>query len=90
MGIPLHLVPIRAGLISRKAWVRTPSPARRLEKRRPVRPAPQTTAARIGGVPALAVDGKFLINNEAASSYEDLLRITDTVIAKARQDRKGK
>ena len=48
------------------------------------------TAARIGGVPALAVDGKFLINNEAASSYEDLLRITDTVIAKARQDRKGK
>ena len=48
------------------------------------------TAARIGGVPALAVDGKFLINNEAASSYEDLLRITDTVIAKARQERKAK
>lgn len=48
------------------------------------------TAARIGGVPALAVDGKFLVNNEAANSYEDLLRITDSVIAKARQDRKGK
>ena len=48
------------------------------------------TAARIGGVPALAVDGKFLINNEAASNYEDLLRITDSVIAKARQERKGK
>ena len=31
-----------------------------------------------------------LINNEAANSYEDLLRITDSVIAKARQDRKGK
>ena len=48
------------------------------------------TAARIGGVPSLAVDGKYLINNEAASSYDDLLRITDSVIAKARQDRKGK
>jgi thiol:disulfide interchange protein DsbA len=50
----------------------------------------EATAARIGGVPALAVDGKFLINNEAASNYEDLLRITDSVIAKARQERKAK
>lgn len=48
------------------------------------------TAARISGVPSLAVDGKFLINNEAASSYEDLLRITDAVIAKARKERKAK
>lgn len=48
------------------------------------------TAARIGGVPALAVDGKFLINNEAASNYEHLLQITDSVIVKARKDRKGK
>lgn len=48
------------------------------------------TAARIGGVPSLAVDGKYLINNEAANSYEDLLRIADAVIAKARQDRKAK
>jgi thiol:disulfide interchange protein DsbA len=48
------------------------------------------TAARIGGVPALAVDGKFLINNEAATNYEHLLKITDAVIAKARQERKGK
>lgn len=48
------------------------------------------SAARISGVPSLAVDGKFLINNEAASSYEDVLRITDSVIAKARQERKGK
>jgi hypothetical protein len=36
------------------------------------------------------VDGKYLVNNEAASSYDDLLRITDAVIAKARQERKGK
>ena len=48
------------------------------------------TAARIGGVPALAVDGKFLVNNEAASNYEHLLQIADSVIVKARQDRKGK
>jgi thiol:disulfide interchange protein DsbA len=48
------------------------------------------TAARIGGVPSLAVDGRYLVNNEAASSYEDLLRLTDLLIAKARQDRKGK
>jgi thiol:disulfide interchange protein DsbA len=48
------------------------------------------SAARIGGVPALAVDGRFLINNEAAGNYEDLLRITDSVVAKVRQERKGK
>lgn len=50
----------------------------------------QATAARIGGVPSLAVDGKFLINNEAASNYDELLKLTDAVIAKARQERKGK
>jgi parvulin-like peptidyl-prolyl isomerase len=48
------------------------------------------SAARISGVPALAVDGRFLINNEAAGNYEDLLRITDSVVAKVRQERKGK
>ncbi len=39
---------------------------------------------------SLAVDGRYLINNEAASSYEDLLKITDSVVAKVRQERKGK
>lgn len=48
------------------------------------------TASRISGVPALVVDGKFLINNEAASNYEELLKLADGVIAKARQERKGK
>lgn len=47
-------------------------------------------AAKIGGVPAIAVDGRFLVNNEAAGSYEDLVKIADALIAKARQDRKGK
>lgn len=48
------------------------------------------SAARISGVPSLAVDGKYLINNEAAGNYEELLKITDSVIAKVRQERKGK
>ncbi|MDP2824140.1 MAG: thiol:disulfide interchange protein DsbA/DsbL [Sulfuritalea sp.] len=50
----------------------------------------EATGARISGVPALAVDGKFLINNEAAGNFEELLKITDSVIAKARQERSGK
>jgi len=48
------------------------------------------TAARISGVPALVVDGKFLINNEAAANYGELLKLADSIIAKARQERKGK
>lgn len=50
----------------------------------------EAATARISGVPSLAVDGKYLINNEAAGSYEDLLKLTDAMIAKARQERKGK
>ena len=48
----------------------------------------EATAARVPGVPALAVDGKFLVNNEAASNFEELLKLTDAVIAKARKERK--
>jgi len=48
------------------------------------------STARISGVPSIAVDGKYLINNEAAGGYEELLKITDSVIAKVRQERKGK
>lgn len=50
----------------------------------------EATAARISGVPALAVDGKFLLNNEAASNFEELLKLADSVIVKARQERSGK
>ena len=50
----------------------------------------EAAAAKIQGVPALVVDGKYLINNEAAGNYEGLLNLTDAVIAKARQERKGK
>ncbi|KAF0163605.1 MAG: thiol:disulfide interchange protein DsbA [Rhodocyclaceae bacterium] len=48
----------------------------------------EATASRIAGVPALVVDGKFLVNNEAAGNFEELLKLTDAVIAKARQERK--
>ncbi|MDP1735784.1 MAG: thiol:disulfide interchange protein DsbA/DsbL [Sulfuritalea sp.] len=50
----------------------------------------EASAARISGVPAMAVDGKFLINNEAAANYSELLKLTDAVVAKARQERSGK
>jgi thiol:disulfide interchange protein DsbA len=50
----------------------------------------EAAAARITGVPALVVDGKFLVNNEAAGNHEELLKLTDSVIAKARQERTGK
>jgi thiol:disulfide interchange protein DsbA len=50
----------------------------------------EAAAARISGVPSLAVDGKFLINNEAAGNYEELLKLTDAIIEKARKERKGK
>jgi len=48
------------------------------------------TKAKIRGVPALVVDGKYLVNNEAVSNFEQLVQLTDSVIVKARQERKGK
>lgn len=50
----------------------------------------EAAAARISGVPSLVVDGKYLINNEAAGSYEDLVKLTENVVAKARGERAGK
>ena len=50
----------------------------------------EAAAARISGVPSLAVDGKFLVNNEAATNFDELLKLTEKVIAKARQERAGK
>ncbi|MCF8178826.1 MAG: thiol:disulfide interchange protein DsbA/DsbL [Sulfuritalea sp.] len=46
--------------------------------------------AHISGVPALAVDGKYLINNEAVGNFGELLLLTDKVIDMARKERKGK
>lgn len=45
----------------------------------------EATAARIGGVPAIVVGGRYLVNNSGANGYDDLLRIADALIVKARQ-----
>ncbi|HLA35010.1 MAG TPA: thiol:disulfide interchange protein DsbA/DsbL [Rhodocyclaceae bacterium] len=46
----------------------------------------EVAAARINGVPALAIDGKFLIGSEGG--YEHMLKTADALIDKARQERK--
>lgn len=55
-----------------------------------VRADKESRDAHITGVPAIVVDGKYLLNNEAVTNFGDLLKLTDSVVAKARQDRKGK
>lgn len=45
-------------------------------------------AYKIQGVPAMAVDGRYLVLNEGLKSYEDLLARTDALIARARAERK--
>lgn len=46
--------------------------------------------AKITGVPAIVVGGRYLVRNDGANGYEDLLRITDELIAKVRKERGGK
>jgi thiol:disulfide interchange protein DsbA len=50
----------------------------------------EAVAARIQGVPSLVVDGKYLLSNEAAGGFDELLRRVDTLAAKARAAGKGK
>ena len=50
----------------------------------------EAVAARIQGVPSLVVDGKYLLNNEAAGNFDELLRRVDALVAKARATGKGK
>lgn len=45
-------------------------------------------AYKVQGVPAIAVDGRYMVLNEGVRSYEELLARTDKVIAKARAERK--
>ena len=40
----------------------------------------------ISGVPAMAVNGRYLVNNTAAPNYGSLLKLVDLVIAKARNE----
>ena len=50
--------------------------------------AQQTMAAHgVTGVPAMVIDGRYRIRNEAISSYDDLLMLTDALIAKVRAER---
>lgn len=43
---------------------------------------------KISGVPAIAVDGRYLVLNEGLNSYEDLLVRTEKLIAKVRAEKK--
>lgn len=42
---------------------------------------------KVSGVPAIAVDGRYMVLNEGITTYEDLLGRADRVIAKARAER---
>ena len=48
------------------------------------RAAQLTQAYRIDGVPAMAVNGKYVVNTEKISSFEHLLAITDYLIGQSR------
>lgn len=50
----------------------------------------ESASARIQGVPSLVVDGKYLLINESAANFGDLLQHVDTLVAKARAERKKK
>lgn len=50
----------------------------------------EAAAYKIQGVPALVVDGRYLVRNEAASGYADLLRLTEALVAKARTEKRKK
>ena len=47
-------------------------------------------AAKIRGVPALVVDGVYLVAGQDIKTHADLLALTDKVIAKRRAERNGK
>lgn len=44
-----------------------------------------TRAYKIDGVPAMAVDGKYVVNTESIKSFEHLLAITDYLIEQSRK-----
>ena len=50
--------------------------------------AQQTMAAHgVTGVPAMVIDGRYRIRNEAINSYDDLMVLTDAMIARVRAER---
>lgn len=50
----------------------------------------ESTSAHIQGVPSLVVDGKYLLINESAANFGDLLNHVDAIVAKVRAERKKK
>ncbi len=53
--------------------------------------ADQMAAAyKIQGVPAIAVDGRYLVVGKEVKSYEDLLALADQLIGKVRTERSKK
>jgi thiol:disulfide interchange protein DsbA len=47
-------------------------------------------AAKITGVPALAIDGRYLVTGKEVKTHDDLLALTDKVIDKRRAERRKK
>jgi thiol:disulfide interchange protein DsbA len=43
---------------------------------------------KVDGVPAIVVDGRYLVLNKSIKSWDDLLTLTDQVIAMARANKK--
>ena len=50
----------------------------------------EATRYGISGVPAMAVNGRYLVNNAAAPNYGSLLKLVDLVVAKARSETAAK
>ena len=46
----------------------------------------EATRYGISGVPAMAVNGRYLVNNTAAPNYGSLLKLVDLIVAKARSE----
>ena len=50
--------------------------------------AQQTMSAHgVTGVPAMVIDGRYRVRNEAITSYDDLMVLTDAVVTKVRTER---
>jgi thiol:disulfide interchange protein DsbA len=47
-------------------------------------------AAKVTGVPAIVVAGRYMVRNDGATSLADLVRLTNDVVAKARQEMTAK
>jgi thiol:disulfide interchange protein DsbA len=48
----------------------------------------ETAAYKVSGVPAIAIDGRYMLNT--ADSYGQLLKTADAMIAKARSEKTKK